>query len=317
MVASFFPKQKLSTIDSLDAFGYDEAAQYVYGCTYPDWKKRHQKKVNDEQMGRFNGSKHLHAKHDKELLAIRSAKGSKSHAQSTPSAHGEKAQEVCIKRSTQQSSLLSDVCCQDVEGLVVPSSEAVQMYTSNQIPIPKGNLGLKIGVLTVSDRAASNAYETGDLSGPAVEGAVVAQIDHINSSLKDLNITVSHLVKRIVADELLDIKEVLLLWSGKTTNEDDPYDLVFTTGGTGFAQRDVTPEATLSILDRECQGLMTWASVELTAKQPLATLSRAAAGTCGSTLIVNLPGNPSGAAQVVHVLFPLLLHAVKDLRSSD
>ena len=60
---------------------------------------------------------------------------------------------------------------------------------------------------------------------------------------------------------------------------------------------------------------MSWASMELTNTQPLATLSRAAAGTCRDTLIVNLPGNPAGAAQVVELLFPLLLYAIKDLQS--
>ena len=74
----------------------------------------------------------------------------------------------------------------------------------------------------------------------------------------------------------------------------------------------MTPEATISILDRECRGLMSWASIELTSKQPLATLSRAAAGVCGQAVIVNLPGNPAGAAQVTELLFPILLHTIED-----
>jgi molybdopterin adenylyltransferase len=58
---------------------------------------------------------------------------------------------------------------------------------------------------------------------------------------------------------------------------------------------------------------MSWASIQLTTKQPLATLSRAAAGVCGKAIIVNLPGNPAGAQEVAELLFPLILHAVKDL----
>jgi molybdopterin biosynthesis enzyme MoaB len=58
---------------------------------------------------------------------------------------------------------------------------------------------------------------------------------------------------------------------------------------------------------------MSWASIELSNQQPLATLSRAAAGVCGRTIIVNLPGNPAGAAQVAELLFPIILHAIEDL----
>ncbi len=185
---------------------------------------------------------------------------------------------------------------------------------------PKGDLDLKIGILTVSDRAYGNAYETGDLSGPAVEGTVIALIERMNSSFQDQHVSIGHVEKTIVPDEIPCITDVLMRWSGKTTTNLDrsskePYDLVFTTGGTGFSPRDVTPEATNLILDRNCNGLMSWAGMELTSTQPLATLSRASAGTSHDTLIVNLPGNPAGAAQVLELLLPLLLHAVKDLRS--
>eukprot|EP00578_Thalassiosira_sp_NH16_P014587 CAMPEP_0181121350 /NCGR_PEP_ID=MMETSP1071-20121207/24693_1 /TAXON_ID=35127 /ORGANISM="Thalassiosira sp., Strain NH16" /LENGTH=535 /DNA_ID=CAMNT_0023206167 /DNA_START=55 /DNA_END=1662 /DNA_ORIENTATION=- len=318
VAATYFPDQQKQAVNNLNSFGYDEAAEYVYGCTYPEWKKRHQKKATDEQMGRYNASKQLHARHDKELLATRSPIVGTSPVQSTAPAH--KAEEqVCIKETAQPNSLLSDVCCQDVEDIVEPTPGVTLSTTSPQQIIPRPpnfDTGLKIGVLTVSDRAASNEYESGDLSGPAVERAVAAQINQINASFEDRNIAVTHLEKEIVPDDVLSIKQVLLGWSGKAIDSasKEKYDLVFITGGTGFAQRDLTPEATLAVLDRECQGLMSWASVELSARQPLATLSRAAAGTCGSTLIVNLPGNPKGAAEVVEILFPLLLHAIRDLR---
>lgn len=222
-----------------------------------------------------------------------------------------KAPIVCLKQPAQKQSLLSDVCCEDVDNMNGTTMPAA-VNTSNSrkaLKPPSGSISLKIAILTVSDRAASGSYETGDLSGPAVEKAITNYVEQINSSFNDQNTTISHLKKAIVADEIDDIKQTLLRWS-----ENEAYDMVFTTGGTGFATRDNTPEATLMVLDRECQGLMSWASMELTSVQPLATLSRAAAGVCGNTLIINLPGNPSGASQVVELMFPLLLHAVHDLR---
>lgn len=316
-MASYFSEQQTRIIDALDSFGYDEAAQYVYGCTYPEWKKHHQKKATDEQMERYNGSKDIHAKHDKDLLATRSSKGATSHIKNTPPEHSQNSQ-ICIKEPAQSNSvLLSDVCCQDVDALVAPANGTTAAHQTPRPP--KGIMNLKIGILTVSDRASRNEYETGDLSGPAVENTVSSLINQMNSSYKDQRITITHVEKHIVPDDALAIKEVLMNWSGKSTNANDtsfkdaPCGLIFTTGGTGFSTRDVTVEATLEVLDRESQGLMSWATMVLTSKQPLATLSRACAGTCGNTIIVNLPGNPLGASQVVEIVFPLLLHAVKDL----
>ncbi len=99
---------------------------------------------------------------------------------------------------------------------------------------PKGDLDLKIGILTVSNRAYANAYETGDLSGPAVEGTVIALTNQMNSSFQDQHISIGHVEKMIVPDEIPCITDVLMRWSGKTTtnlarSSEEPYDLVFTT----------------------------------------------------------------------------------------
>ncbi len=318
VAASYFSDQWKGAIESLDSFGYDSAAQYVYGCAYPEWKERHQKKATEDQMERYRRSEGMHAIHDDDLLATRSSKEGANSAQSDlPKA------QVCAKEAARpKNPPLSDVCCQDVE--TPNSATAAGVARSTDSPRrtprpPEGDLALKIGILTVSDRASANAYETGDLSGPAVESTVIALIGRMNSSFQDQHISVGHVEKAIVPDEISRIADVLMRWSGKTDpgirSSEEPYDLVFTTGGTGFAPRDVTPEATNLVVDKSCNGLMSWAGMELTSKQPLATLSRASAGTSRDTLIVNLPGNPAGAAQVVELLLPLLLHAVKDLRS--
>jgi molybdenum cofactor synthesis domain-containing protein len=207
--------------------------------------------------------------------------------------------------------LLSNVCCEDVENVV-----ALNEFTNQDIIVhpPAGKIALKVAILTMSDRAAANAYPTGDLSGPSVHTAILSQIEGINSKFGSDKVSLLHVEKDIVPDELDEIKTILLKWSGKTQSKGF-YDIIFTTGGTGFATRDVTPEATLTVIERECHGLMSWASLELTKKQPLATLSRASAGICGKTIIINLPGSPTGASEVVRLLFPLLLHAVNDVKA--
>jgi molybdopterin biosynthesis enzyme MoaB len=341
VVTTYFPEIQRNIVDELDSFGYDEAAQLVYGCNYPEWKRRHVKKATHEQLERYNASKPLHATHDNELLAIRSQRVNLQH-ETAATKPTQSAVQIC--KPKHQNSLLSDVCCQEVDATAPSEAHTKPMYEHKIPRPPAGRTKLTLGILTVSDRAAANAYESGDLSGPIVESTIRGLIDSFNASFKDQNLIVNNLVKQIVPDEKAQIEEMLLRWSGKTSRQDDSSsvcDLIFTTGGTGFSPRgksliffepyslnhqleliiciqffysvDVTPEATISILDRECHGLMSWASMELTTKQPLATLSRAAAGVCGKAIIVNLPGNPTGAKQVAELLFPIILHAIKDL----
>lgn len=237
---------------------------------------------------------------------------------------------ICLKpviaSSTQPSSLLSDVCCQDVDAVVTNNranttqdsgtNKALQQSSTvsgYQAPLPpNGGLDLKVGILTVSDRASKNEYTTGDLSGPAVDRAVENNIKILNGNSSTGVITCEVTEKSIVPDDVDKIGEILKQWSGKGSKSES-CNLIFTTGGTGFAPRDVTPEATLAVLDCECRGLMSWVINECTAEQPLATLSRGTAGICGKSIIVNLPGNPRGVSQVMNLLFPLLVHAVKDM----
>jgi gephyrin len=163
-----------------------------------------------------------------------------------------------------------------------------------------------LGILTVSDRAAASQYETGDLSGPAVEDSVSSTLDAIGG---DVSCNIVH--KAVVADDVHEIQTILKDWGG---DDDDYCDLILTTGGTGFGTRDVTPEATVGILDRECRGLLSFVTTECSQQQPLASLSRGAAGIRGNTLICNLPGNPTGVREIVPILLPLLLHAMADMK---
>jgi len=151
---------------------------------------------------------------------------------------------------------------------------------------------VKAAVLTVSDRASAGAMT--DESGPAVakllEGAgfEVAAID-------------------IVPDDGARI----VAWLKARAQA---FDLLFTTGGTGLAPRDVTPEATTSVLDYEVPGLAELMRQKGFEKTPMAMLSRSRAGVRGRALIVNLPGSVAGATESLAAVLPLLEHAVKQLR---
>lgn len=238
--------QELENIlQSLDAMGYDEAAQYVYGMNYGDWKKRHSKKVSDEQMQRFNDSKPVWAKHDKMILAKRA----EVPAQKVPSATTCPPSDGASPLPS--SSLLSNVCCQDVES----DSTKIQSSSNNpkppsksrqlppfQVPVPP-TVSFSLGVLTVSDRAFSGDYKTGDLSGPAVQDAVKAAVEGYNINSNNNNDTSTVVIKQseiaIVPDDSEAIQSKLKEWS-----DESKLDLILTTGGTGFSARDVTPEAT-------------------------------------------------------------------------
>lgn len=294
-----------TTIKALDAMGYDEAAEYVYGMGYGEWKKRYMKKATDEKMELYNASKSIHAKHDKDLLATRAEKPTQENAPS----------------NSRPSVLLANVCCQDPElvadAAAVSSNPAkagssgkkARVVTPQVPPPPPGNIKLHVGILTVSDRASKGGYQTGDLSGPAVATTVETTLKTM-ANKGDTKAEYELVQSVIVPDDMQAIQDILKEW----TAGEGALDLVLTTGGTGFAPRDVTPEATRAVLDRECHGLMSFISSECSKLQPLAALSRGTAGVRGSTLIANLPGNPKGVEEVVPLLLPLAMHAIVDLQ---
>ena len=154
---------------------------------------------------------------------------------------------------------------------------------------------IRAGILTVSDRGSQGEYR--DLSGPTIHEILTTR----------LGATIER--EAIVPDEGAAIHDTLAAWS-----DADGLDLIVTTGGTGFAPRDVTPEATRAAIDREAPGLaeaMRAASLRIT---PHAMLSRAIAGIRGTTLIINLPGSPKAVRENLDVLLPALPHAVELLQ---
>ena len=150
---------------------------------------------------------------------------------------------------------------------------------------------LKFGILTVSDRSAAGKRE--DLSGPALVQAVQEAGWHVNRT-------------GVVPDDMQDIVDTLVSWV-----DGGQCSVIMTTGGTGFSPRDITPEATRAVIERDAPGLaeaMRAGSLKIT---PHAMLSRAVAGIREKTLIINLPGSPKGALENFRILAPVLHHAVQ------
>ena len=156
--------------------------------------------------------------------------------------------------------------------------------------------GIRAVVVTVSDKGYAGLRE--DSSGPA-----------LRDLLRDLGAEVEE--PRVVPDEQPLIEELL-----RGLADDGGVDLVLTTGGTGLAPRDRTPEATLAVIDRAAPGFpeaMRAASLAIT---PRAMLSRAAAGVRGSTLIINMPGSPKACREHFEVIADSLPHAIETLKGS-
>ena len=114
--------------------------------------------------------------------------------------------------------------------------------------------------------------------------------------------------RKLVPDDTVEIVRALLEWA-----DGGGCDVILTTGGTGLSPRDVTPEATRAVLEREAPGIAEALRARALPAFPRAALSRGLAGVRGTTLIVNLPGNPKAIAQLFPVLVPTLTHVVATL----
>lgn len=153
---------------------------------------------------------------------------------------------------------------------------------------------LRIGIITASDKGAKG--ERIDTSGPKIKELVVQMAGHVEAYV-------------IVPDDFETLKSTMIDFA-----DNKQLDMIFTTGGTGFSPRDITPEATMAVVERPTPGIPEVMRLESLKITPKAMLSRAAAGIRGKTLIVNLPGSPKAVAECLQAIMPALPHGIEILK---
>ena len=153
---------------------------------------------------------------------------------------------------------------------------------------------ITVGILTLSDKGARGERE--DLSGVEIKRLVA----EIPAEVK---------AYEVIPDEKFLIKDKLIEYADELG-----LDVIITTGGTGVSPRDVTPDATLEVIDKEIPGMAEVMRFESLKKTPRAMISRAVVGLRGRTLIINLPGSPKGVRENLSAILPAISHAVEKIK---
>ena len=292
------------------AMRYDDALERVYGEPYGDWKKKHQTKATDAQMESFEKNKHLHAKHDEAALrdppppaaaAAAPSENIPTTTTTTPSTSNAPTASPPPPPPLAARGGASSVCCEPADALAAAAAATASTSTATG-GVPTS---VRLGVVTVSDRAFDGEYE--DVTGPAL----VCQMTAAAAEPKDPGghgFTLFSHQRVVVPDDARKIAAAIKTLAASGCN------LVLTTGGTGLSSRDVTPEATTSVLHKLAPGIpeaMHRAAVDRGV--PHAMLSRSAAGVRDRCLVINLPGRPHAARDDLDVVMPVLAHAISQV----
>lgn len=166
----------------------------------------------------------------------------------------------------------------------------------NDVSNEPSKIIFKVGILTLSDRSAAGVRP--DASGPNVRDTLQAQLAHAYEVA----------VYEVIPDDRPQIEQKLIEWA-----DEKKLNLILTTGGTGLAPRDVTPDATLAVIEKQVPGMAEAMRAYSLQKTPMAVISRAVAGVRGQTLIINLPGSPKGARESLEAIIAALPHALEKL----
>ena len=256
---------------------YEKVSEHVYGMDPKAWKKEYQIPATSGQIERYEESKVHHATHGADAVADAGA--------SPP--------------------VSLDPCCPDpttaVPAVGVPP--AVIGASPARCPVlpTLPPMVLSVGVLTVSDRASRGEYP--DKSGPLVQQCLREWAD----VQPQLSLTIAR--ERCSPDCKPTIEATLREWSSLPE-----CNMIVTTGGTGFGPRDVTPEATLAVLEKVIPSISMAIASETSLAEPLSFLSRGIVGVANSTVVVNVPGSPSAVLQHLRAGLPMLVHAVAALQ---
>jgi molybdenum cofactor synthesis domain-containing protein len=156
---------------------------------------------------------------------------------------------------------------------------------------------ISAGIITVSDKGSRGTRE--DLSGPAIA-----------EMLAGAAIVVKHTI--IIPDEIDQIQKAIINFA-----DVEKLDLILTTGGTGVSPRDLTPDATLEVIDKQIPGMAEAMRHQSMLITPHAMISRAVAGIRGSSLIINLPGSPKSVKENLAVVLPALKHAIEKIKGDE
>jgi molybdopterin adenylyltransferase len=278
---------------------YEMCQEEVYGMTQKEWKEKWQMKATEEVLEKFKSGQEMHAKHPKDLMEAVAALPLQPRANNNNNNNN--------KNNTKENNanMLSDVCCEDIEGEEVCITRDTVDGTVNE----GFHDNISFGIITVSDRAFNGVYE--DISGNVVMRETIETYFKTNDRDDSINSTEIIRGYKLVPDEKEEIAKAISYMSDELK-----CDVVLTTGGTGLAKRDVTPEATKSVLTREVKGIAESLRAHARRYERHAALSRAVAGLRNDqSLIVNLPGRPNAVSSSLAVLLPMLPHAVRQMKS--